>query len=176
MRTAVIYMYAFLNGRNYVGQSWNFKERHTSHRKLCRRKNHDNEIFQRCFDKYGLPEPVILADGIETQSELNRLETLWFWRMSAHKSVGGVNIKFPGSHGKHAKSTRKKMSESQSGEKHHMWGKTHTPEAIEKIRVSSTGRKQTPEIQLKKFNTRRKNYCQECGQLLLFEDIYDNPS
>ncbi len=45
--------------------------------------------------------------------------------------------------------TKAKMSEAHSGSKHHMWGKKHTPETIEKIRSAQIGKKHTPETKEK---------------------------
>jgi NUMOD3 motif len=39
---------------------------------------------------------------------------------------------------------RKRMSDAQTGEKHHFYGKQHNPETIEKLRNAKIGKKRTP--------------------------------
>jgi len=41
----------------------------------------------------------------------------------------------------HSETSRKKMSESRSGERHHMWGKKHSPETRRKISENNIGKK-----------------------------------
>ena len=156
-----VYGLLFPNDRNYVGQSKVVTERLRKHQYMCKMGTHPNPILEAHVRKYGFPKPVILATGIETQSELDRLETLWTWRLSAHESVGGLCIKFPGAGGSHNKKTREKMS----GENHRYYGKRgdevpayglkRSPETCKKLsdiakgRTGSKnpfyGRKHTPE-------------------------------
>ena len=49
-------------------------------------------------------------------------------------------------HGKFcSEQTRKKKSDNSKGEKNPFWGKKHTPETLEKLRIASTGRRHSPE-------------------------------
>ena len=49
-------------------------------------------------------------------------------------------------HGKFfSEQTRKKISDSTKGEKNPFWGKKHTPETLEKLRIASTGKHHSPE-------------------------------
>ena len=124
--TGTIYLNAFANGRNYVGQTWDLESRQKNHKQSARAGKHHNEFYQRCYDKYGMPKQEILVSGIETQSELDRLETLWTWRLSAHVSVGGIALQLPGRGGRHSEGTKRKIGDAQRGSK-------HTAEAKEKM-------------------------------------------
>ena len=110
--TGVIYLYTFPNGMNYIGQTWDFKRRCSEHKNDCKRRVHDNPIFQRCYDKYGLPTPEVLYRGIETQAELDRLESLCFDRFGSHIKNGGCNIREAGRRGRNSEESKAKMSET----------------------------------------------------------------
>ena len=129
MKTGTIYLYAFPNGKCYVGQTWDFEKRCQQHKTDCKRGVHDNPIFQACYDKYGLPAPEVLYRGIETQAELDRLEALCFDRFGSHYKNGGCNIKEAGSRGRHSEETKAKMSKSATGVWHSENTKTKISDA-----------------------------------------------
>ena len=166
MKTGTIYLYAFPNGKNYVGQTWDWERRCREHKSECERGVHRNPIFQACYDKYRLPVPSILYRGIETQSELDRLEALCFGRFGSHYKTGGCNLLSAGSCGRHSELSKKKISDANRGipktqahrEKLSVanLGKKHSPETCEKMSRSRKG--QMPWIKGKKHSraTRQK--------------------
>ena len=56
---------------------------------------------------------------------------------------------------KHSEETKRKMSKAHAGEKHPMWGRHHTEETREKLRIKLTGRTITDEWRLKIGDARR---------------------
>lgn len=67
----------------------------------------------------------ILEDNIKTKEELDEKEKQYIKEYHSLCSENGYNIELGGnSAGKHSEETKKKIGESQKGEKNHMWGKT----------------------------------------------------
>ena len=112
MTNGIIYKYVFPSPSIYVGQTWNLHKRHQTHLSACNRQKHRNRKFQGLVQRYGLPEPIILYQGITTQAELNRLEQLCIDRYGAAIENGGVNMQMGGSHGKHTQASIEKMVRS----------------------------------------------------------------
>ena len=158
MKTGTIYLYAFPNGKNYVGQTWDFKHRCSQHKSDCKQNVHRNPIFQRCYDRYGLPIPEVLYRGIETQAELDRLESLCFDRFGSHRDTGGCNIKESGAKGRHSDVTkgklRKKALERVKAGTHNFQGKNNP--SHQRV-ADGTHNFQDPDIQKKSYAARQKN-------------------
>ncbi len=77
---------------------------------------------------------------------LERFYIRWYGRLELktgtlrNKTDGGDGV--PGIY--RSEEIRKRMSEAQSGQKHHFYGKKHKPETIEKLRYSKLGRSRKP--------------------------------
>ena len=100
--------------------------------------------------KYGTDTFTIeKLDVCDSQEKANELEDYYILQYDSIAS--GLNLKRGGAHGEYSPQSRKKMSESKTGEKnnrfgivgeaHPMFGKTHTKEAKKKITDSQTGEK-----------------------------------
>lgn len=68
-----------------------------------------------------------------------------------------TNVTIPSVSGFVSTSTKKKIRDAQVGEKNHMWGKTHTPEARAKISNTHKGRRLPPEQTAKTVASRKAN-------------------
>jgi len=60
MKTSGIYRIDLGNGWFYIGSAQNLERRKRQHRSALDRKDHFNRVMQRCWNKYGIFEFVIL--------------------------------------------------------------------------------------------------------------------
>jgi group I intron endonuclease len=125
-------------GRNKVGHGWAITEAYKSHGK-------ENFLYER------------ICNEINNRNTLNFLEKFWI-AVCGTVAPNGYNIELGGSDkGEVSESTRQKMSLhlkgrpikqetkekirfAMMGEKNPFYGKTHTPEAIEKIVAANVGK------------------------------------
>ncbi|APC25574.1 GIY-YIG catalytic domain-containing endonuclease [Only Syngen Nebraska virus 5] len=145
-----IYTLTSPSGKSYVGQTIRpIEERFNEHQKpssYC-------VLLYRAIDKHGWDNFTV--DYYECpDDELNKHET-WMIRLMGTLSPGGYNLKEGGSRGKMSEESKKKMSESRSGEKHHFYGKTHTEESKKKMSEVHIGKKLSEEAKkkLSDYNT-----------------------
>lgn len=105
------------NGKKYIGQSVNIKKRWNRHRTELNNNEHCNSHLQNAWNKYGEENFVfnILSECVENQ--LNELEQMYIKEHKSYDPIFGYNHTFGGDSGK------------------------RTPEAIENIRRSQTGKK-----------------------------------
>lgn len=106
MSTGVIYMYTAPNGKKYIGQTWNEQKRRWDHRSVAGK----DSLFHRAIRKYGKDsfEYEILYSGIDTQEQLNKLESqsiAEFNTIAPH----GYNLTTGGEGGKHHEQSKQKM-------------------------------------------------------------------
>lgn len=114
MGTGTIYMYTAPNGKRYVGQTWDEQKRRWDHRSVSGKKS----VLHAAITKYGKDVFVyeILHSNIDTQDELNRLES------EAIKSFNtiapnGYNLTTGGEGGKHHETTKQKLRDCWIGKK-----------------------------------------------------------
>jgi hypothetical protein len=136
-----------LNGKLYVGQT------------IDTRKVGHGMLIRQAYEKYGKENFSYekICGDISNRKTLNFMERFWIKVIDSRSPVG-YNIEEGGSDkGEVAESTRqklkvintgkalseetkKKISESLKGDKNHFYGKTHTPEAIQKIIAGNVGK------------------------------------
>jgi group I intron endonuclease len=127
-----------VNGKCYVGQSWNIESRWRSyHQLMCRGQT---KLFN-AFKKHGLPTFTFemlteYASPGPTQDELDTREDYWMEHFQCIQQ--GYNIRQAGSRGKFSDASKEKMRQA------HL-GKTQSDATKEKHRLASTGRKHTAE-------------------------------
>ena len=164
------------NGKKYIGQTIELNKRWHHHILLLRKNGHRNKYLQNSWNKHGEENfKFYILEYCEPSIEiLNSLEAYYINKLKT-KNPHGYNLTdggdgTPGREQteefkifisgvmsgnknwlgkKHSAETKKKMSEAQRGEKHPMFGKHHTKEAVEKIRTAQIGRKHTEESKIK---------------------------
>ena len=137
----VYHVYAHINkinGKIYVGQTCqNPKERWDNGRgyKGC-------TYFYNAIQKYGWNsfEHEIIASNL-TKEEADNFEKLLIDKLNLLDQEYGYNLREGGSHGHISEDTKQKMRDSQSGEKHHMYGKHLPEETKKKISKAKSGEK-----------------------------------
>lgn len=123
-----------LNGKRYIGQTYNIKERWR-----CKGKNYFASIkFFNALKKYGWDnfDHIIIKDNL-FREEADRLEKELIEKYNTIET--GYNLKEGGSRGDLSEKSLRKMSESLRR------GYIEHPERIEKIRQKALGRKPTKE-------------------------------
>ena len=149
-----------LNGKRYVGSSDNVSKRFRSHKMLLSKGKHPNIHLQRAWAKDGgqsfafsvleLCEPADLIAKeqahIDIKADYNIIPKAY-----DPPTFKGLS---------HSDDTRAKMSAAHAGENHEMYGKHHTAEAKEKLRIASTGRKVSTETleKMKRNNRHLKTW------------------
>ena len=123
MSTGIIYMYTAPNGKRYVGQTWDEQKRRWNHRSASGRKS----VFHAAIKKYGKDSFVyeILHSNIETQEELNRLESEAITRFNSIAPCG-YNLTSGGEGGKHHEITKQKLKD--------MWLTTKRDQIIDSMK------------------------------------------
>jgi len=135
-----------INGKKYIGRGKDVHRRMSLKHKECRAlnnsvKNHGVENFKTYV--------LIYCE----EFELDRLEIEYIRIFDSHISKNGYNISFGGNTPTKgtspSKETRKKISESTSGEKSWMWGKHLTEATKQKIRKHNIGKIRSSESKIK---------------------------
>lgn len=112
-----IYMIISPSSRIYIGQSWNIKDRFSQYDKTLA---NSQPLLNRSFLKYGIDKHIFyiihLFEKNITQIELDKYETL-YWQFYKNCGFGMLNIREPGSRGKHSEKTKEKISISHLGKK-----------------------------------------------------------
>lgn len=129
-----VYRHTFPNGKVYIGI--------TCQNPKSRWKNglgyYKQNLIYNAINKYGWKniKHEIIDSGLNKE-EAEQKEMELIIRHQSNKRKFGYNIENGGStSGKHSKETIKKMSESQIGEKNHMYGKIPSKETRDKISQS----------------------------------------
>ena len=171
MEKCTIYLLKnLLDGKVYIGQTWQTLEERFNSGNGYRGSHHiDNAI--KLYGKENFTYEILITT--ENQMTANWLENFWIETFQSRNSKIGYNIRGGGSIGKLSEETKnkisaslkgntnkrgkivsdevkQKMSESRkeyfdNGGLHGMSGKTHTPEAIEKIVAAHVGTKHSEE-------------------------------
>mgnify|MGYP001047857231 CR=1 FL=1 len=128
------------NGKKYIGQSTDLEKRKYEHFSLLKRNHHTNNHLQNAFNKYGEKafkfRVLLYCESFELTRyeqffvDFYTPELLYNVRLECVDSSQGV---IP------SKETRKKISESHSGENNSMWGKHHSEETKEKMSEAKLG-------------------------------------
>lgn len=153
-----VFIYALKDPRTeeirYIGKTKNLRERMQKHCSNLSKEHNHRVCWIRQLQRLGLQPQVEIIDEVSIEEwpswEVAYIE---FFRSVGCNLVnctsGGEGINNP------TAEVRAKISAAKKGEKHHLFGKTHTPEAREKIRAagklrignknSNFGKKHSPE-------------------------------
>lgn len=136
-----------MNGKVYIGQTTrNPIKRKRDHINTLKLKTHANPHLQQAFNKYGEPNFKFTVLNYATNKEtLDSLETIYIEKYHTLDDEYGYNLKTGGSQGKLSSTTRKRMSESRTGEKNPMYGKIFSKEHRLNIGKSLKGKKLSAE-------------------------------
>lgn len=150
-----------VNHKKYIGQSVDIEYRWKQHKYELNRGCHDNDYLQKSWDKYGSDKFDFCIIELCDISTLDEREVYYIDLYNTLDRNNGYNLTSGGSVNKYyseeicakisqslmghevSLETRRKVSENHadvSGEKHPMYGRKHSSEAIEKMRQAGLGR------------------------------------
>lgn len=116
-----------VNGKVYVGQSWDFPRRKRAYPR-------ENSYFARALRKYGWDAFDHQYFPVETQAEMDNLEKAWILCLRATDKQCGYNLQAGGTFfGRHSDETRAKISAKASE-------RVVSPETCRKISESHKGK------------------------------------
>lgn len=134
-----------LNGMKYIGQAQNLNKRIKKHLSLLRTNREECLYLQRAWNFYGGESFIIyIIEEVEVFL-LNEKEPFYIKELKSHVTENGYNIswggKTPMRGRKHSEETKRKMSESRSGEKNPNFGKPMSEEQKRKLSDGRLGNK-----------------------------------
>jgi group I intron endonuclease len=108
-----------INGKIYVGQSWNIKKRWSAHKGNKDKIQFKREHIYLAMNKYGIDNfefsVLIEMDENVTQADLDFQEGLFIDFYKSSNREFGYNKRDAGSRGKHSVESREKMSRTRKG-------------------------------------------------------------
>lgn len=169
-----------VNGKVYIGQSINIKNRWKDHINSLNREDSNCTLLQRAWNKY--KQESFSFEILELCSEdmLDEVEIKYIDIYNSRKN--GYNIEPGGNTNKYlsdetkqkiseshlgmkmSDETRRKMSESRMGEKNPMYGKTHSESTRRKISDATKGRPGRPRTEHQKECARLANLGKEVSE------------
>ena len=130
-----------VNGKQYVGQTVNFKDRECGWRT---RQRYSGGAVDNARAKYGVENfKTDILRECDTQEELDYWEQYYIKTLNT-KVPNGYNLTDGGggmSGFKHREEDKKKISNASKGEKNHFYQKHHTDETKQKISEANSGAK-----------------------------------
>ena len=139
-----------INGKIYIGQAQNFYLRYYEHKKTRK-----DGYLSRAYRKYGFENfEFVILEKLEI-TNLNKREEYWINYYKSYNANIGYNICRFANTTRGRKRPKEEMkglierNKKCTGKANPFFGKKHTPEAIEKMRLKKIGKKWTPEQRLK---------------------------
>lgn len=145
-----------VNGKVYIGQSINIKERWKDHIRTLNKQNSHSTLLQRAWNKH---KPESFSFEILELCMEDDLDDVEIKYIELYDSINnGYNIESGGNKNKrmseetkkkignanrgrhHSDETKRKMSESRTGKNNGMFGKSHSEESKKKMSDSKIGR------------------------------------
>ena len=149
-----VYVHTSPSGKMYVGQTGqSLKKRWGENGRRYLEKKNDKYIhsaFARAILKYGWDnfEHEIVASNL-TKEEADNFEKLLIEKLGTMNPKFGYNCKDGGSNGALSEETRKKISESNKGNKNHFFGKKFSKEHRRKLSEAHKGMTVAEEVKRK---------------------------
>ena len=141
------------SGKVYVGQTWRPERRWAEHRG----DKDPRSVLNRAIQKHGADafDYDVVANGYETQPDLDRAEARYIRRYHADERGRGYNLRAGGRGGRMSEETRRRMSEAHRGKSSGAKGKRWSVESRAKMGASWRGKKHSPEHVEKRAVARR---------------------
>lgn len=95
------------NGKSYIGQTLNYKNRCYGHKHKLKNNKHVNKYLQRSWNKYGEESfEFNILEKCKSLKELNKKEKKWIEKKKATNSDYGYNNMNGGNNGNHSQETK----------------------------------------------------------------------
>lgn len=134
------------SGKRYIGSAaLSFKDRWAVHKSKLRKGTHHSIHLQNAWNKYTefafdfIILEIVPKEEWKDNKYLTDVEQMW---LDSHQPEYNISSTAgnPMLGRTHTEETKQKISETQKGEKNHLWGKNHSEETRQKISKSSKGR------------------------------------
>ena len=144
-----IYKITSPTGRVYIGQSWNLEQRLNAYKQLkcTKQPKLHSSLLKHGWVNHTFETVHTLPVDIN-QATLNTYET-FYWQQYLDCNIQMLNIKEPGSNGKHSQESKQKIIDSKVGKK-------RSAETVKKISDSLKGIKRSEEVVQKRIETRKR--------------------
>ena len=131
MKTGIYIIRNLDNGKVYIGQSTDIAQRLRHHKRMLSKGEHPNSLMQRSYDAHdGHFSFKVLEEC--TEDLLDERERFWIAYYDSMNRARGYNRESGGHEGKHWNEDSK---EKRSGEGNPMYGKKHSPDFVEFIKM-----------------------------------------
>jgi hypothetical protein len=164
MKSGIYQILNTVNGKSYIGSAINLQDRWRKHRYKCRNNKHENDYFQKAWNKYG--ESVFqfnVLEYVQNPEWLIEIEQYWIDFMETTNEDFGYNIcSIAGSRlgVQHTEQSKQKMSEANKGNQYAIG---HKVSVTAKKKISEThrgnkrwlGRKHSNETKIKMKETNK---------------------
>jgi len=129
-----------ITGYCLTGQSTRLKKRPSEHWNDLKNNRHDNDHFQRSYNRHGKEFFVFEILMYCNPEDLTYYEQLFYDIDKAHGLSYNIRKCVDSNRGLKCKEeTKNKISKAQKGKNGHMWGKMHSPETIKKMSEALKG-------------------------------------
>ena len=160
-----------VNHKIYVGSSVDINKRFDSHIKSLRKGKHNNKYLQRAWDKYGECNfDFAIIELVDDKDKIRDREQYYIELYDSSNHSCGYNILPNTNIGlgvSVSEEVRVKISEQCKGSKNGHYGKTHTEETKERIRLIKLEQgKIKRELRQQKWRE-EKHRCEVCGNVMV---------
>jgi len=128
------------NGKKYIGQGTDIKDRWSRHRSDLRNNKHDNNILQNSWNKYGEENFIFYTIEIIPEKEQRNVKEIYWIKFYDSLCPNGMNIKTGGNCEPLSEETKRKLSEINSGSNHPQYGIPMSEERKRKISKATMGK------------------------------------
>ncbi len=144
-----IYKITSPTGKIYIGQSWNLQQRANAYKQLkcTKQPKLHSSLLKHGWADHTFEIIHTLPTDID-QTILNTYETL-YWQQYLDCNFQMLNIKEPGSNGKHSQESKQKITNSKLGKK-------RSAETVKKVANSLKGIKRSSEVIRRRIETRKR--------------------
>lgn len=151
-----------VNGKKYIGQAIDIKDRWRKHKHLLKHNLQKNKYFQNSWNKYGENNfKFYIVEECEIDF-LSQKEMFWIQKLKTNNYSFGYNLTIGGEGSlgfTHSRKSKNKMSDSKKGKytgnKNPMYGKHLSEESKKKISKANKGTKRSDETKdkIRKYQT-----------------------
>lgn len=140
MKSGIYIITNIINNKKYVGSSKNLSKRKIAHFLKLYNNNHPNIHLQASYNKYGKDVFIFnIIEHVEDITELVNREQYWIdilkpeynKRLIANSNLGSIFSEF----------AKLNMSKAMTGEGNNFFGKSHSTESKEKMKLAKLGKK-----------------------------------
>lgn len=136
MKSGIYSITNIVNNKKYIGQSININSRISAHKTHLKNNKHSNEYLQNQYNKYGIQNFLFEVVEYVDIDKLDEREVYWIEKFSTMDRSKGYNLE---SGGNTNKIISDEAREKKIGKNNPMYGKKHSKEFVEMIKLRNRG-------------------------------------